>query len=278
MSPHPKYKPTLSRLKRLHPSAEVLGQVARMMRDSKQEIESIAETLRTDASLSSDIIRMSNSSYYGFASQIGSLDEALQRIGLREAQKLVNLSLARSVYSKSLRHYQLSAATFWTRGVSCALLMERLAHIQGLHLGDAYTAGTLHLAGKVVIDELMSACANNTIWNKQDDEIAWEREQTGVDYALAGSDLVTLWRMPEDIAEAIAGHLEPAGDAQAMTLALNLATTLIAQCGCELKESATSLPPSAKALGLDLAGIVELQEDCHEQLLTIKDSLGIQGN
>lgn len=247
-----------------------------MMRSSDHEIDDIAAVLRSDASLSSDIIRMSNSSYYGFTSPLNSLDEALKRVGLKEAQRVINMSLAKSLYSKALVHYQLSAYHFWARSANCGALMERIAKDQTASTSEAYTIGSLHLLGKVVINTLMREVPIGARWDGQQPDFLWEREHTELDYAKAGADLLTRWKFPETIIEPIAHHLEPDENASLMTQALAFSVQILEQTGSELKNDLTSLPDNAPALGMDETKTIEIIEASREQFITLREALGIQ--
>ncbi len=274
MDLHPKYALTLSKLQRLNPSAEVLSNVARLMRDTKTEIKDIADVLRTDASLTSDIIRMSNSSYYGQSTVTSNLDEALQRIGIKEAQRLVNLSLARSLYSKSLLHYQLSAYHFWASGVACGLLLESFAKELNIPAKDSYTIGTLHLIGKVILDmlltDILTPVNREITLNRNNRELL----EIGTDYAHAGADLLRRWKFPDEIIAIIENHLEPTNDAPPLAHALNLCVNIIAQTGHELKQPPTTLPEERLAtLGLTAETVMSILESVREQFTVISNSL-----
>lgn len=277
MPTHPQYAPTLSRLQRINPSAEVLAKVSAMIRDPHNEIEDIALVLRTDSSLTTDLIRMSNSPYYGQNTPATHLDEALKRIGLREAQRLVNMSLAKSVFSKSLKHYQLAAWHVWASGVACATLMELIAKHAQLQCHEGHTLGTLHGLGKQVIDTLMNVGNLNTVWDKTVPVEVWEVEHTGVNYAQAGADLLKRWNFPDDMVKAIAEHLAPSENASPVTCALHLAVNILQQTGCELKGDCPTFPEAIMhRLQIDSDVLPELIEEGRSQFIQIAETLGMK--
>jgi len=273
MAEHPKYKPTLGAFQRLNPSAPVLARVSKMMRDPKTEINAITELLRTDASLSSDIIRMSNSPYYGYSTTVSSLDEAIQRIGLKEAQKVVNLSLARSLYNKPLKLYQMSAYQFWAQGTACALLMERIAQQLDIAPNEAYTLGNLNSLGKLVLNQLAKAAAINDTWDGNSIITEWEESLFGLNYAQASYDLLTRWQFPESITEPIRNQFLQEEGACATAYALNTCINILFQTGAELKNPIRQIPESAQALELDSSFLEDAVNQSREQLLELREAL-----
>lgn len=279
LAPHPKYSPLLKKLQRLYPSAEVLGKVSRMMQTTQHEINDIESILRTDASLTSDIIRISNSAYYGYCVTSNNLGEALQRIGLAEAQKLVNLSLARSLYSKPLRHYQLSAYKFWASGLSCALLMEALGKRAKSPPSEAYTIGTLHAVGKILINRLIAEKPSKAIWNQSPPLVDFELSEVGVHYAKAGSDLLTRWNFPESISASIEQQLCPTPEAPLSAHALNFCIQLIAQTGPDLTEDPSgvpNIPIVTEACDLDEHTLGTMLEEAREHFRNACESLDMK--
>lgn len=61
----------------------MLSKALSLLRNPNAEIGDIATLIRADAALAADIIRGSNSAFYGAGERISSLDLALQRIGFR---------------------------------------------------------------------------------------------------------------------------------------------------------------------------------------------------
>src|SRR5689334_4448719 len=72
------------------PSApQVLASLCELMQDVNVNLDLIVMEIRIDPSLAARVIRMSNSAVFGVGQRVGSVDEAVNRVGLGEIVRLV---------------------------------------------------------------------------------------------------------------------------------------------------------------------------------------------
>lgn len=144
-------------------SLQILPRLQSLLNDDNSSLDDIASTTRTDASLVSRLIHVSNSAYYSLAhgGMCSSVEQALTRIGLNKAYSVVGYVAAKQVYCKYLTLYGISGQKMWEDSVRTAFCMEHLSP-QIFVSSDsydypepsiAYTAGLLWPVGKMVISQ-----------------------------------------------------------------------------------------------------------------------------
>lgn len=65
----------------LPPSPQVFGKLGKLLRDTSTGLDDITDLVNTDASLTAQVLRLSNSALYGHGIPIDTLDDAINRVG-----------------------------------------------------------------------------------------------------------------------------------------------------------------------------------------------------
>jgi putative nucleotidyltransferase with HDIG domain len=201
---------TIDRISDLPTLPAVAMEVNSMLQDVDSPIERLVELLEKDQSMVLKILRLVNSSFYGFKSKITSLRHAVTLMGYSTVQNaVVSVSVIDSLKTKNtLKGFDISR--FWTHSIRVAVLSRHLAAQTKLAVPEeAFTAGLVHDIGKVVLVnhfpdvfvELMDVAAAQTI-------TFYAAEMHGDTYPhnLIGSNLARRWMLPESLDLAIRHH------------------------------------------------------------------------
>ena len=208
--PHPEsYEEALHTVQTLNPAPQVLAQAQKKLKDPHVEVDEIVDTVKSDPSLTTDIIRISNGAYYGYETKCSNLHEAVHRLGMQEIMRLVGLSISKALFSKELAHYEVSHESHWSRSIAAALLMEALAQMHHEAADDAYTVGLLHAVGRLIISQLMDDFGLDATWDGKEPLHEWEKEHVGFSYDYAGAMILNRWDFAHKITHPILYHLKP---------------------------------------------------------------------
>lgn len=200
----------INRIETLSPAPQILGRALVLFRDAQCNVETVAGLIRGDPALASEIIRVANSAYFSGELRVQSVEYALQRIGFREAKRLLTLAVSRIITLEDLRNYCISAEDFWAESVFNGLFMEKLAEITGaVDTGDAYTAGLLRYIGRLAINQSIDALGGGIFWLGAEPVSEWEVNTVGLSHAEAGATLLRRWRFPDSLVVACAGQEQP---------------------------------------------------------------------
>lgn len=188
---------------------EVCMRVNEMVDDPSSSAAAIGKVISRDTALTAQLLRLANSSFYNFPSNIDTISRAITIIGERELRYLV-LALS-AVRAFSGIPIELSnMASFWRHSVYTAVLARLIAsrcHV--LHSERLFVAGLLHDIGLLVIlhriPELERVALQRAHTGHEELEKA-EQEVLGCDHAAVGRALLEQWKLPTVLCETVGCH------------------------------------------------------------------------
>jgi putative nucleotidyltransferase with HDIG domain len=180
--------------------------------DSETEVDQIEDALRYDPGLTANILKLTNSAYFGFSGKIGSIRQAIVLLGRQNLIKLVITSCVKAIVDKEVLGYGLEPGQLWRHSTAVSVAAEGLVrelNIKGCDL--IYTAALLHDVGKLVlgrfvlqgIDPIESAAQSGLPFD------AAVHQVLGINHAEIGAMMLKKWSFPEDIVQAVRWHHEP---------------------------------------------------------------------
>jgi len=175
-----------------------------------------AFVIEDDASLAAKLLKIVNSSFYGFPSQIVSIAKAIALIGTRELQNLVLSTIIIERFS-DLPGQNFSMHDFWSANLRCALMARELDALLGKKYPDAaFLCGLIHNIGHLLFYRRIPELAREVDLLLQSrievdslDQVQIEQRVIGFDHYQAGAELCRLWKLPEIIVESIRLHAFP---------------------------------------------------------------------
>jgi len=272
---------------------EVLLRLDKILKDPDVDIKDVAQLASTDAVLSGQIIRMSNSAYYARGgAHVSSLQPAIQRMGLRALRGLVFALTLPRIFQEGASQFPFKA--LWRHSLAVSAFASELATEIGASPAqkeEVWLGGLVHDIGALVLaslqpkeygqflSELKSRGENATEWDEQ--ELPdWERKTFGIDHAeVGGIFLRERWRLPHPIPDIARRHHDlgwddplPEGVERSTILLVHLANGICSHYGIgwnPAERVGQAFQESAwEGLGLSLDRVEEL-------LAKVKASLGV---
>ncbi len=182
--------------------------------DESSNSESIGFVIQQDAALTTNILKLANSPYYGFSQEISAIDEAVSRVGTQEIYRMA-LSVSAAESFVDIPTTLITMEDFWSHSLLCAFSAQELAkELQINASGTIYAAGLLHDIGQLVLyanrpeqsSEVLEICMNS--FNVKD-QSAVENEIFGFTHEQVGAELAKLWNFPAVLKECIEFHHFP---------------------------------------------------------------------
>ena len=235
--------------------------------------QQVAEVVAYDPALSARVLRIANSSYYGFPRNIDTVESAVGIIGEMD---LRNLVLATTVIGSmnSLQYTGVDIDEFWLHSLRTGITARLIAaSVGGCDKEIMFLAGILHDLGILVMyqqDDSLAAAINRQINKQHQLRDQAERELLGFDHAEVGGLLISAWGLSADLCELTQCHhqyqlaSEQARGSQVLSLANQLAEH---QPGLEVHDDIryAALMESLEISAKTLTGIVEkAAEQCAE--------------
>ena len=217
----------------LLPAPSIIPRLMRLVGAADSNNSEIVDLIYHDPSLTANVLRISNSSYYGIDRKIDSLDEAVMRIGARELYRIV-VAISGALMLTHLNHRKgREDNALLDHSVTAATAAQLLAGDLGDDENLAFTATLLHDIGKIVIaavSENFYAYAQE-VKGSETDLLAAEERVLGVTHSEVGGRLLEQWQFPENLSQAILFHHRPvaAPGNQRLAAFLNLANVVAYQ-------------------------------------------------
>lgn len=228
----------------LLPNMTLLSRLSKALKDLNTEMNDLGSLIQTDATLTAEVIRISNSALYRAGEPCKDVVSSLSRIGFGEVLRVVSTLLAKDACSQDLDKYGVSSDEYWEESLTVSTLMEALAKRCGVNPGDAATLGVLHALGRIVINNVLEEFDVPILWDPSLDVAEWETAVVGFDYAAAGARVMKKWDFPVEIIYDIAYHLDPskAPKQRAMLNLLHYAVKLLPTVGIGCEYTVYELP------------------------------------
>jgi HD-like signal output (HDOD) protein len=216
---------------------DVYLRLREVMESDEASMADVAEILSLDPALAARILRMANSAFYGFRSQVDTVTRAANILGM---QKIHDLALAASVSTavEGLSNELMDLDTFWYRSVHCGFLAQTIADGAGLRKSESmFVRGLLHDIGHLVLfsrypDECRQALAKSD--EGLDARLYEEQRLIGIDAMQFGAELARVWQLPRSFVDTFTHLLRPedcAGPAAREIAMLNIAVQF--SCGMD---------------------------------------------
>ena len=178
-------------------------EVNRLLQDVNTPIEKLVDLLERDQSMVLKILRLVNSSFYGFKSRINNIRHAVTLMGYNTVQSaVVTVAVIDSLKAKNkLKGFDISQ--FWNHSIGVAVMCRHLAACTKLaQMEEAFTAGLIHDIGKIVLVNHFPdvfIALSRTIAAEGLAFYAAEKSSDTYPHNLIGGTLSRRWMLPEPL-------------------------------------------------------------------------------
>ncbi len=252
---------------------DAAARVQQVLSDPAVTSERIARVIGADAGLAGRLLTMSNSALlHRGDTPVTDLKVAVTRIG-HDNIRAAALAYASAQLQRApeLAHIRPQLEACWREGIRVASLAHSLAkETRCVRTDEAMLAGLLHNIGKLYI---IARAPKNPESAPALDPAVVESWHPNIGKALAQN-----WRLPEEIASAIAGQLESDRSHEGPPDLLDLlivATQVAAKMAARAPDDAALAQlPAAVTLGLAAPAFKRIALDAHAELQKLQAALG----
>ena len=217
-------------------------------------LEEIVATVKNDPALTARLLRVCNTVAFQGIGTIGSVEEAVRRLGHDRLLAMVWQLCLGKMMRASLPVYAMKAETFWRHSLVTAIAAEELWTLTTKIKEDqatAFTAGLLHDVGKILVDSVLLAkpsilsdyCQRERLSPRQA-----EKQLCGYDHAIIGGELLKSWNLPASLIAAVTFHHEPMLDFESeLSCLIHLADVCSHNLGESYGGCAAHIPVASEA-------------------------------
>lgn len=196
-------------------SPEVLKQLfVQTSGGSLASLEDVGETLSKDQGLTTRILSLANSAYYGLQAEVQSVPRAAAVLGMGEIRNIVLALGVSELTDKYDMPEDFDLDEYWKHQFFVAMIAKELSRMTAFGNPDnLFTVGLLHDIGK-----LITAVRRPEDWQAIHDlaeseemfDVEAEDQYWGLDHAVIGALVLKSWDLPADLVEPVNWHHSPA--------------------------------------------------------------------
>ncbi len=224
-----------------------------VLNDPDSSAGELGEVLLVDPALTARVLRLANSSFYGFRARVETITRAVTLLGRQQIHDVVLATSVARAFS-GIDVELMDVTRFWRGSIYTALLGRIIAsRCNVLDSERLFVHGLLSDLGHLIMYQKIPELAHQALETAQAEARLLahvEQELIGYDYTQVGAELLRLWDMPPAMQASVRWHMDPAAaeehllDASILNIAALMATAIDAQDEAELY----TLPFSADAL------------------------------
>lgn len=162
----------------------------------------VSGILTQEPVLTARLLQVANSARFQLSKRIGTVNEALAILGLRQVRDMVIEAAMTSAFRKV---GGVDMQQFWRYSLNTAKLAQRLTSTQRVAVSP-YTAGLVHALGELVMHRGMlqeMEPLNRRVDVFSPDRANAEHELLGYSYAQVGAGFARSWNLPPEMVEAL---------------------------------------------------------------------------
>ncbi len=176
--------------------------------------EEIERILRHDPGLAANVLRLANSAFFGIPTKVSSLKHAVMLLGVKRFAQIAVTASMNKVMDSAVEGYGLSPGKLWLHSIAVSTTAEALAKNRKLAgNSDFFTPALLHDLGKLVLGKFVKKELPKieSLVAKGVPFVIAEKDVLGTDHAEIGALILSKWRFPGDLINAVRWHHYPDG-------------------------------------------------------------------
>jgi HD-like signal output (HDOD) protein len=238
-----RYHRIIENIRQLPALPAIVTKLISVVNSPDSSAEDAARLIERDPSLTSKVLRLANSAFYGMPRSISSVSGAVVVLGFNT---LKSLALGASVI-KLFPHDSSRAAfdrvRFWKHSIVCAMVARNIAqaqmHVSFMDPQSAFCAGIIHDLGKLIFElftpeDYARVCLHSR--QKGISLVDAETELLGINHAELGHILADKWALPIELELTLVHHHAPqsAKNIRELVTTIHLADLITHRFDCGL--------------------------------------------
>lgn len=248
----------LAKVKSFPSMPEAAAKLLKLLDNPDATAAQIEQILRYDAGLTANLLKLTNSVYFGLPCKVGSVTQAVVLLGWKKLIQLVMASCVNAVMGKPVPGYDLPAGELWRHSIAVSVAAEGLAkELKVSASEEIFTAALLHDVGKLVLGGFVKEDLEK-IETEASRGISFEVAEhmvLGTDHTEVGAQILKNWSFPPALVNAVRWHHDPdsAGKTDTLVDIVHVANILCLMIGIGVGREGLCYEPSplaTKRLGL----------------------------
>lgn len=255
---------------------DVILKLNELIDDPRTEIKDMVTVIECDPALTLKILRLSNSSFYGFKFPVESINKAVQIVGMNEIRNFAVSAQIVNMFNK-VSPDLINMETYWHNSIFCGFFAKNLGVYCGfLENNPLFIAGLLHGVGQLVmcsqyVDQYRQVMYRHNEPSNIKSQISAERAIFGFDYADLSYEILKRWKIPNSIVNMVKSHLAP-DSRESEILHVSHAMMVVTQNNGDIENIANSVDAELMdRLGVNIDTLKALRSESFMNMLEMID-------
>lgn len=188
--------------------------ITELVNNPKSSARDLAGVITDDQVLTARLLKLVNSSFYGFPQRISTVTNAIVLLGFDAIRNLLLTTSVFDLFADRNKKIQQDQERFWDHSLGCAVGAKVIgSYLRHDKIEELFVSGLLHDIGKIVemlflpdeFAKVVAAINKNNILM-----ITAEEQVLGYNHAEIGKLLADRWNLPVKLEQVIAHHHQPA--------------------------------------------------------------------
>jgi len=203
----------LGKIAAIPPLPAIASRILELADNDHTSALELANVVSADQGLTAQLIKASNSSFYGFSRRVTTVREAIVLLGFKQVRQMsVSASIMKN-FRQAIPDDRFNLDLFWGHSVVVAIVAESVARAtRAAKPEDAFTAGILHDIGRLVLWQEMPREFNEALDLADGSGLPLaeaELHVTGYAHDEVGRALGDMWHFPRPLVDALGSHHDP---------------------------------------------------------------------
>ncbi|MBN1577666.1 MAG: HDOD domain-containing protein [Chitinispirillaceae bacterium] len=272
-----RYRRFIEQIDNLPALPAIVTRLMQVVNSPDTSADDAAKLIQKDPALTTKMLRLANSAFYGIPRSISSVSSAVVILGFNTIRSLVLSASVMKMFSSS-HQPAIDKNRFWKHSIVCAIaakaIVRQFINVRMMDPESAFCAGILHDIGKLIFSEFaqedyFEVCEFAKECNVP--LIEAEKKILGISHADIGRILADKWALPLDLEYSLVFHHEPmkADSLIDLVTTVHMANVLSHRIGTGLWENEPMPPEWDQARSILRMG----EADFERILLALKESI-----
>ena len=263
------------------PLPQVVMHILEKLSDPEVSPQDISLLIEKDPALSSQVLKIVNSAYFGLSRRISRIGEATSLLGVKEIETLVlSYGVVRTLKDPQVEGFDIKI--FWEDSLFRALFARKIAKSLSLEAEEAF-------AGALLQDVALPVLLTNwyegyrKVYEKWQEDRSRalhevEKEVLSWDHAQAGAWVLKNWKLPDVLVCCVGFHIRPLAEiAELRLLKTPIGVVALASLlpSVSRPENTRSIAENAPLLGLSPGKVAAIAEEVLDSFEEFATCLGL---
>ncbi len=189
---------------------QIMERVREISEDPKSSAADLANIVLSDHSLTTRILRVANSAFYGqFSGKVSTITQAIILMGFNSVRSTVMGIAIYDTFSSLEQQTSFDLAAFWAKSLGWGVVARNMARrLRFKSSEEAFIAGFMHDIGQPVICMIFADDVPKIgpLVSRLDDPVRHEHEKLGIDHQEVGEWLGKRWNLPPVLLKPMRHH------------------------------------------------------------------------